>query len=110
MRPTSAYSPVTVEALRILGLQIAAARKSRRWTLSELAERAGISTPTLRNIERGEPTTAIGAAFEVATLVGVPLFDAEADDLLALRRRAEDRLALLPRTVRLPERPARDDF
>jgi hypothetical protein len=66
--------------------------------------------PTLRNIERGEPTTAIGVAFEVATLVGVPLFDAEADDLPVLRRRAEDRLALLPRTVRLPERPARDDF
>ncbi|KQO98455.1 helix-turn-helix transcriptional regulator [Leifsonia sp. Leaf264] len=109
MRRAHTYSPATREALRVLGLRIAAARRERKWTTVELSERVGISVPTLRSVERGEPTVAIGVAFETATIVGVELYG-DPSTVSDLRRRAEDRLALLPASVRMPEAPVRNDF
>lgn len=103
------YSPVVREAALLLGARIRAARLERRWTLNELAERVGVSRPTLGRVERGDPSVGLGIAFEAAALVGVPLF--EADD--RVRRlelvRAQDRLALLPRKARQPLK-VDDDF
>lgn len=101
------HSRQTVEAAGLLGALIAQARRERRWTAVELAERAGISPTTLRKAERGDPSVAIGTVFELATLVGVRLFDAEPGELSSLLARARDRLALLPERVRA--RPAVDD-
>ena len=70
-RPHSRYA---VEAAQLLGAQIQAARRERRWSQAELAGRAGITKPTLGKIESGDLGVAIGTVFEVATLVGVPLF------------------------------------
>lgn len=109
MRRPHSLSPVALEAMELLGLQIAAARRQRRWTAAELATRAGISVTTLRNLERGEPTVAAGIAFEVAALVGVPLFGddgAVRRDKIANQREI---LALLPARIRRPER-VDDDF
>jgi transcriptional regulator with XRE-family HTH domain len=94
----------------VLGLEVARARRERRWTAVELAERAGISPITLRKIERGDPTVALGTAFEIATLLGIPLFGVEQGQLPALVARGRDKLALLPARVREPTRPIRDDF
>ncbi|TQO21139.1 DNA-binding XRE family transcriptional regulator [Rhodoglobus vestalii] len=106
--PTSA--PV-IDALTILGLQIAAGRRDRRWTAADLADRAGISPRTLRNVERGLPSVSIGIVFEVAVLVGIPLYGASDDELRDVRRRAADRLALLPQRVRESASEAvNDDF
>jgi transcriptional regulator with XRE-family HTH domain len=105
-----AYSPQTLDATRVLGLQIAAARRARRWTEAELAARAGVSRPTLRSVEQGIPTVAIGTVFEMATLVGVQLFGADAEGLSAIADRERGRLALLPRRVRQTAEPVNDDF
>lgn len=110
MRRAHSFSVPTLEALEVLGLQIAVARRQRQWTAAELAGRAGISITTLRSVERGEPTVAAGIAFEVALLVGVPLF---ADDRRVLRERAaheREVLALLPARVRAAQEDPDDSF
>ena len=37
----------------------------------EVAERVGVSVPTIRKVESGDPTVAIGTVFEVASLLGI---------------------------------------
>ena len=110
MRRTHPYSPQAIDAVRVLGLEVARARRARRWTETALAERAGISAVTLRKIERGTPTVGIGTVFEVATILGIELFGTDRDGLRSLVERGRDRLALLPSRVREPAVPASDDF
>ena len=110
MRRTHPYSPQTIDAVRVLGLEVAHARRARRWTEADLAERVGISAVTLRNIERGMPTVGIGMVFEAATILGIHLFGADRDGLRSMVERGRDRLALLPARVREPTGPVRDDF
>ncbi len=98
------------EAAQLLGAQIAQARRERRWTLAELAERAGVSQPTVRKVERGDPSVSIGIAFEIATLVGVPLFTPDPAELSTMVDRAKDRLALMPQRVRPLSPEVHDDF
>ena len=104
------YSHQTLDATRVLGLEIARARHARRQTVADLAERAGVSLPTLRKVEKGDPTVAIGTAFEVATLVGIDLFGVDRASLPSTLERSRDRLALLPARVRQTSEPVRDDF
>jgi transcriptional regulator with XRE-family HTH domain len=87
-------------AITVLGQRIAMARRERRWTATELARRAHISLDTLRKIERGEPTVMIGSFFEVATLLGVELWEADTDAVERYQDRFRDRLSLLPARVR----------
>ena len=54
-------------------------------------------------------TVAIGTVFEVALVLGVPLFDRPSQELAAAHARLQDRLALLPVRVRTREQ-ADDDF
>ena len=105
------FAVQTVEALRLLGELVRLARRERRMSESELAERAGIARSTLQKIERGDPGVNIGLAFEAAAMAGVSLFGAGDERTLAEHRdRVADRLALLPRAVRPPSRPFDDDF
>ena len=113
MKRTHPHSPQTLAAVQVLGLDIASARRARHQTVDDLAQRAGISRPTLRGIEHGSPTVAIGTVFEVATLLGIPLFGANSrDELDDVRDRARGRLALLPVRIRQPTASdaADDDF
>ncbi len=102
-------SPLTVEAARLLGARIQLARRERRWTLQELADRVGVTAVTMRKVERGEPTVRLGIAFEAAALTGVPLFDPDPSRRQLEAARVEDRLAVLPRLVRRPTE-VNDDF
>jgi transcriptional regulator with XRE-family HTH domain len=105
------YSFLTEEALRLLGKQVRLARKQRGMTETDLAERVGIARSTLQLIEKGDPRTEIGLVFEAATLVGVPLFIAEATTLAAQIERIDDKLALLPHSVRRrTSQEVKDDF
>jgi len=104
------YSPAALDAVTVLGLRIAAGRRERRWTVAELAERAGVSLNTLRAAERGAPTVAVGVMFELATLVGVELFGVTPGALGPVVVRERERLALLPVRVREPAEPVDDDF
>ena len=110
MRKAHTYSPQTEEAVCVMGLEIARARRARRWTQGELAERAGISDSTLRSIERGSTTATVGMVFEVATLLGIELFGAGREELPALVAQGRDRLALLPARVRARPTQVQDDF
>lgn len=104
------YSRYSLEAISLLGNLIRAARKERKMTAQEVADRAGISRGLLQRIEKGDPKCALGATFEVATIVGIKLFDAEATTLTKHIRQTEDKLALLPKSVRKKVRVADDDF
>jgi transcriptional regulator with XRE-family HTH domain len=97
------------DALAVLGQQIRFARAARGMTAVELAGTAGISPTTLSAIENGAGATSIGNVFNVATIVGVPLFGVDdPSELIALRRRGEERLALLPSRVDRPRRSGDD--
>lgn len=104
------YSQYTQQAATLLGQQIRLGRKQRRWTESNLAERAGISRATLQKIENGDLSCAIGLVFEVAALVGIPLFES---DNLPLNRQishTQDKIALLPKRIRASTPAFFDDF
>ena len=105
-----AYSRIAREASVLLGKSIKLGRQQRKLTASDLADRAGITRNTLRKIESGELTCEIGLVFEVATLVGVKLFDAENTNLSTQIDRADSKIALLPKSVRKPAKVIDDDF
>jgi DNA-binding XRE family transcriptional regulator len=111
-RSRRTFSRQTLDAAEVLGQQVAQARRERRLTLEELAERAGVAPFTVSKVERGDPTVALGTAFEVARLVGVPLFGVEDRTTMAgLVRQGRDRLTLLPARVRTSAGEAPDgDF
>jgi len=103
------YSPLTVEAARLLGARVRLARRERGWTLQELADRVGVTHPTMAKVERGDPSVRLGVAFEAATLAGVPLFHEDRARVRLEAARVDDRLAVLPQAVRKPIE-ADDDF
>ncbi len=105
-----AYSRIAREAAVLLGKSIKLGRQKRKLTASDLADRAGITRNTLRKIESGDLSCEIGLVFEVATLVGVKLFDAENTSLSTQIDRVDSKIALLPRYVRKPTKVIDDDF
>jgi transcriptional regulator with XRE-family HTH domain len=108
--PPRPYSRLTKEALTLLGAQVRLARKQRRMTERELAERAGIARSTLQLIEKGDPRVEIGLVFETATVAGVSLFAPEATSLAPQIDRIRDKLALMPQAIRRPIGEVNDDF
>jgi transcriptional regulator with XRE-family HTH domain len=107
MERVRAYSAVTKEAARLLGARVRLARSERRWTVEDLAARVGVADKTIRKVEHGDLTVALGTAFEAAAILGITLFDAD-----PMRRRLEsgnvtDRLAVLPKKIH--QRTAPDD-
>lgn len=104
------YSRYSLEAITLLGSLIRAARKERKMTTQEVADRAGVSRGLLQRIEKGDPKCELGSTIEVATIVGVKLFDAEATTLTRHIRETENKLALLPKSVRKKVKVVDDDF
>lgn len=107
---TRTYSRYSRDAVALLGGLIRSARKERKLTTQEVAERAGISRGLLQRIEKGDLKCTIGAMFEVASIVGVKLFDADDSTLTRHIRQTDDKLALLPKSVRKTTRSVDDDF
>lgn len=104
------YSRYALEAAVLMGEQIKLGRKQRRWSEKNLADRAGISRATLRKIESGEMSCAVGLVFELATLVGVKLFDPDSMSLAKHIEQTRDKIALLPQRIQTPKKAVRDDF
>lgn len=104
------YSRLSTEAMLLLARLIRAGRIEQKITTTELAERAGISRSLLQRIERGDMRCEIGVVFEVATLVGIPLFGADYSSLPGHIMRVEEKLALLPKTARALPVEVKDDF
>lgn len=105
----SGLSLTTRSALQLLAAEIQAARKLRGWTEVELAERAGCSRLTIRAIESGKPTVAVGFIFEAATMVGLSLFGGQ-PEITARLSETRTKLDLLPARIRHQKPELKDDF
>lgn len=101
------YLPATREALELMGLEIAAARKARKWSETTLAERAGISRSSVQRIEKGSPKAEVGMVFELASLLGIPLFG---NDRRARLVSAREKAPLLPQRIRTGKPKVSDEF
>lgn len=107
---TRAYSSYCRNAVALLGGMIRAARKERKMTVQDVADRAGISRGLLQRIESGNAKCEIGAVFEAAAIVGVRLFDADENALARHLNQTREKLALLPKSIRKKPGVVRDDF
>lgn len=63
--------PKHKEVLMQMGENIKLARKRRKLTTEQVAERADIVRKTLYQIEKGNPSVAIGAYFNVLRVLGL---------------------------------------
>lgn len=105
-----AYANYTLDAIALMGALIREARVRRDLTASDVATRAGISRALLGRIERGYAGCSIGAVFEVATVCGVSLFDLDARAMAHQLAHQQEKLCLLPQSVRAKVQPFNDDF
>jgi len=111
MHPKRPYTKTTTEAVKLLGQLIKLARKRRRMSEKELAERANIARATVQKIERGDPTINIGLTFEAASVVGVPLFNTEnPQDIANHLDTVKERLTLLTRPAGKADNELKDAF
>lgn len=62
-----------IEDARELGAQLRAARLNAGLSQEALAQKAGISRPTLRTLEQGHPTGELGKALAVLRALGLEL-------------------------------------
>ena len=101
-RKTASLLPTLQRQLKELAENIRLARLRRRYSASQVAERAGMSRPTLRAIERGESSVTIGAILSVLHCLGLEkdLSLVGKDDVLG--RKLQD--ARLPMKARAPKR------
>lgn len=97
-------------ALSHFGALLRVRRKERNLTLDELADRLGVSTPTVRKILDGSPNVAIGSYFEAARILGVPLFDPDSDRFAVTASRTAEVESLLPKRVRTRKQEIDDNF
>lgn len=63
--------PKHQKILQVLGENIKLARKRRKLTTIQVAERAGIDRTTLYQVERGNPSVSMGAYFNVLRVLGL---------------------------------------
>ena len=79
-------SPKMVSLLKQVGENIRLARMRRGIKQSELAERVLVSRPTIRKLEKGEPSVSLAALVQVLDVLGL------ADQLLLLADPDSDEL------------------
>jgi transcriptional regulator with XRE-family HTH domain len=70
-KTVSALLPATSELLMRFGERLRLARRRRRLSAKQVAERAGMVPMTLRSVERGGPGVTIGAYLAVMQVLGI---------------------------------------
>jgi transcriptional regulator with XRE-family HTH domain len=105
-RTTRPPLPAVARILGELGENIRLARLRRRLSASLVAERAGMTRPTLRAIERGEPGVTLGSYANVLHCLGLEkdLAVVGRDDELG--RKLQD-AGLAPPKPRKPPKPTK---
>jgi len=111
---TIAIPPGVREAIKEIGGLIACARKEKRWTQEELAQRIGVNRMTIVRIEKGAPEVATGLYLTAAWLLRLPVLtwqatgegksDTVVGDLLTKLRKT------LPDRVRKRQKAINNDF
>jgi transcriptional regulator with XRE-family HTH domain len=90
--------PRAKRQIAALGARLRAARLRRAMTQPQLAERVGVSVPTLAKLENGDPSTSLATVLRVLTVLGLD----DTVDLLAaddsLGRELQDSALKRPRT------------
>src|SRR3990167_1841867 len=104
------YSHYCQDAAQLFSQLIQSARKEKKMSTAELAQRAGISRRTLHKIEHASLTCELGLVFEVAMIVGVTLFELNPEQLSREVEQMRYKLTLLPARVRSKERTFDDNF
>ncbi len=104
------YGRYAIAAAQLLGMLIQTERKARKMTGLNLSDRLGVDRGTLQRLEQGEPKVELGLAFEACAILGLPLFDEDANGLTARLDEVGKRAALLPARIRRASRDASDDF
>lgn len=107
---TRTYSRYGREAVVVLGQLIRINRIERKLGVAQLAERVGVSRDMMQRIEQGDPRCGIGIVFEAAAVVGVPLFEEDRSQLTMRMGEQEEKLRLLPKSVRKIKTVVKDDF
>ncbi|MES2205591.1 MAG: helix-turn-helix transcriptional regulator [Pseudomonadota bacterium] len=70
-KKTAPLLPATDELLHQFGVRLRLARLRRRLSAKQVAERAGMSPMTLRNLEHGEAGVTMGAYLSVMQVLGI---------------------------------------
>ncbi|MGO4703134.1 helix-turn-helix transcriptional regulator [Dyella sp. 2RAB6] len=89
--------PAAQRAIKALGERLRAARLRRKMTQAVMAERVGVSVPTLAKLEDGDPTISLATMFRVLAVLSLA---ADLDKLAAddkLGRELQDALLAPPR-------------
>src|SRR6185437_8494892 len=63
--------PRVQRQIQALGLRLRAARMRRSMTQEVMAERVGVSVPTLAKLENGDPSTSLATVLRVLTVLGL---------------------------------------
>lgn len=91
--------PIPVRrALKRLGEDLQVARKRRLIKVSTMAERMGVSEPTLRKLERGDPTVQLGHLAQALFVLQ------RLDGLSELASMGQDEIGQMLEEERLPKR------
>jgi transcriptional regulator with XRE-family HTH domain len=107
---TRVYSHYTIKAVSLMGNLIKLKRINKKMTAQDLSDRVGISRGLLQRIEKGDPKCEIGVTFEIASLLGISLFDTSGNSLTEDIERIEDKLTVLPKAVHQSRKGVDDDF
>lgn len=99
--------PSQSRLLRDLGARLRAARLRRRLAVTQVADRAGVSRPTVNKVEQGDPAVTMGTYLRVMVVLGLEkdLVQVAADDPVG--RRLQDAALESPR--RAPRATAASD-
>ena len=65
--------PNPIPSASVLGRALRDARRRQGWTQAELAERAGVSQPTVSNTERGVSDASLSTLLRLASILGLEL-------------------------------------
>ena len=94
--------PLQLRQLAALGQRLRAARLRRKLTQAMLAERVGVTVPTIRKLEDGNPSTSLSVVLRALVVLGLAqdIDRLAAED--ALGRQLQDSELKRPRHPRTP--------
>lgn len=95
--------PSQSRLLRELGQRLREARLRRRFTVTQVAERADVSRPTMNKVEQGDAAVTMGTYLRVLAVLGLENDVSLLAGVDPVGRRLQDAQLTVPR--RAPKRP-----